>query len=79
VSNPSIECQVAKLLRGAEAAMFANINDKIEITILAERLGTDLKAIAGASCHDVIDREVEALLEFMESSFEPQPTEKTND
>ena len=50
MSNPSIECQVAELLRGAKAAMFANINDKIEITSLAERLRTDLKAIARASC-----------------------------
>jgi len=61
VGNLSIESQAAELLRGAKAAMFANINDKIEITILAERLSTDLKAIAGASCHFVIDRGVEAL------------------
>ena len=72
MSNPSIESQVTELLRGAKAAMFANINNKIEIAILAERLRTELKAIAGASCHPGIDREVEALLEFMESSFEPQ-------
>ena len=61
MSNCSIESQVAKLSRDALAAMFANINDEIEITSLAERLRTDLKAIAGASCHPVIDREVKAL------------------
>ena len=61
MENLSIEVQVAKLCRDAMAAMFANINDEIETTILAERLRTDLKAIAGISCHDVIDRGVEAL------------------
>ena len=50
MSNLSIESQVAELSRDALAAMFANINDKIEITSLAERLRTDLKAIARASC-----------------------------
>ena len=68
MSNLSIESQVAELLRGAKAALFANISDKIEIAILAERLRTELKAIAGASCYPVIGHEVEALLEFMESS-----------
>ena len=61
MANLSIESQVTELSRDALAAMFANINDKIEITSLAERLRTDLKAIARASCCDVIDREVKAL------------------
>ena len=61
MGNLSIESQAAELLRGAKAAMFANINDEIEIAILAERLNTDLKAIAGASCYPVIDRGAEAL------------------
>ena len=61
MSNCSIESQITELSRDALAAMFANINDKIEITSLAERLRTDLKAIARASCCDVIDRGVDAL------------------
>lgn len=61
MENLSIESQVAELCRDALAAMFTNINDEIEAAILAKRLRTDLNAIAGASCHDVIDREVEAL------------------
>ena len=61
MANLSIESQVAELSRDALAAMFENINDKIKITSLAERLRTDLKAIAGASCHPGIDRGVDAL------------------
>ena len=61
MANLSIESQVTELSRDALAAMFANINDKIEITILAERLRTELKAIAGVSCLTAIDRGVDAL------------------
>ena len=61
MANLSIESQVTELSRDALAAMFANINDKIEITSLAERLSADLKAIAGVSCHTAIDRGVDAL------------------
>ena len=73
MSNKSIESQVAKLCRDAQSEMFAEIGDEngntiaslfvenVQVSILAERLRTELKAIAGASCHDVIDSGVEAM------------------
>ena len=73
MSNLSIESQVAELCRDALAAVFAESGgengtaiaslfvENIHVSTLAKRLRTELKAIAGASCHDAIDRGVEAL------------------
>jgi len=59
VSNKSIDVQIKELCRDARAAMADDCNHNVWAA--CELLRTDLKAIAGASCHDVIDRGVEAL------------------